>query len=27
VKRTYVSRFDGHVREKNTNELVEYGRR
>ena len=27
VKRAYVSRFDGRVRDKNTIELVEYGRR
>jgi len=27
VKRTFVSRIEGHVRDKNTNELVEYGRR
>lgn len=27
VKRTYVSQFDGRVRDKNTTELVEYGRR
>jgi hypothetical protein len=27
VKRSFVSRFDGRVRDKNTTELVEYGRR
>jgi hypothetical protein len=27
VKRSFVSRVDGHVRDKNTIELVEYGRR
>lgn len=27
VKRTYVSRLDGRVRDKSTTELVEYGRR
>jgi hypothetical protein len=27
VKRSFVSRSDGRVRERNTIELVEYGRR